>query len=75
MNDVSERLAKINKELSNTTKEYNFPSVKEIKDYILKMRDITSNRVLVGMFVENITVDPTSKSYEIRFGPSDFSVN
>lgn len=74
MNDISERLATINKELSNIT-YVSIPSKQEIKDYILEMKNLTSNRALVNSFVENIIVNPVDKTYEIKFGPSHFGTD
>ena len=75
MNELSERLTALDEALAKLTNVPNIPSVEEIKDFILEMKNLKSTRAIVDTLVENIIVDPITNEYEVNIGLPVFSTH
>lgn len=72
LSDVSDRLENINSKL--TGPDLMLPSIADVKNFILDMKNLKEDRALINSFVERIEVDPYTKEYNIKFCPSQFSL-
>lgn len=72
LDDASDRLSKLNEELSKTA--IPLISKDEVKNFILEMKNLKEDRALINCFVDRIEVDPFTKKYTIRFCPNQFSL-
>lgn len=75
MNELSERLAVLDEALAKCSLPIYVPSEAEIKNFILEMKNINSDRALINSLVSGIIVDPKTKTYKIKFGLSNFSTD
>lgn len=72
MNELSERLAVLDEALAKCSLPVYVPSEAEIKNFILEMKNINSDRALVSSLISSIIVNPKDKSYKIRLGVPNF---
>lgn len=75
MNELSERLAVLDEALAKCSSPVYVPSKAEVKKFILEMKNVNSDRVLVNSLISNITVDPYTKDYVLHMGVPHFSSN
>ena len=75
MNELSERLAVLDEALAKCSLPVYVPSETEIKNFILEMKNINSDRALISSMVSSVIVNPKNKKYKIRFGLSNFSTD
>ena len=75
MNELSERLSKIDQALAKCSSPVYVPSEAEIKKFILEMKNVNSDRVLINNLISNIIVDPYTKECTIKFGLSHFGTD
>ena len=73
MNELSERLAVLDEALAKCSSPVYVPSKAEVKKFILEMKNVNSDRILVNSLISNIIVDPYTKDYVVHMGVPHFS--
>lgn len=67
MNELSERLTILDEALAKCSSPVFIPDESQIKKFILDMKNINSEKVLIENFISKITVDPETKEYKIWY--------